>query len=140
MYNIVHSMSFVWLTEIEHNLRTPSSYDHACEVLLALGDKYHTTTFGINRPSALNRLQYFHVCDFGLPPDLMNDVLEGYLPYLLKLMINHFKSKKFLTLDNINSSISNFVFGITETSRPHLLTDQALSLDSGCTTFPFSGM
>lgn len=60
--------------------RTPNSYDHMCSLLTSLEDDYHSTTYGINRCSALNKLTYYHVCDYGLPPDIMHDVLEGYMP------------------------------------------------------------
>ena len=34
----------------------------------------------------LNSLDFYHVCSSGLPPDIMYDILEGYLPYTVKLL------------------------------------------------------
>ena len=47
-------------------------------------------TYGVNRESILNSLQYFDVADECVIPDLMHDMLEGYLPYTTKLMLKHF--------------------------------------------------
>ena len=101
---------------------------------------FDSTTYGINRCSPLNSLTYFHVCDYGLPPDVMHDLLEGYLPYCLKLMLSHFISTlKLFTLDLLNLAIANMDYGYAKTSRPQCLTDAALSTSNGCTTFPLSG-
>ena len=45
---------------------------------------------GVNRESILNSLVYFDVADECVLPDLMHDMLEGYLPYKTKLMLNYF--------------------------------------------------
>lgn len=47
-------------------------------------------TYGVNRESILNSLLYFDVANECVVPDLMHDVLEGYLPYKIKLMLKHF--------------------------------------------------
>ena len=60
-------------------------YDEHCR---GLGGPLHdhiSTTFGINRNSILNKLQYFHVVR-GLVPDVMHNILEGL-----------FASRNFLT-------------------------------------------
>lgn len=120
--------------------RTPATYNHMCTLLSSLNDGYHSTTFGINRRSPLNELCHYHVCDYGLPPDVMHDLLEGYLPYTLKLMLSHFiTTLKLFTLDELNQAIKNFDYGYAETSRPQCLTSDSLSISKGCTTFPLSG-
>lgn len=97
------------LTEEKLELRTPTNYDHMCHVLSTSGDSSETTTYGINRQSELNRLQYYHVCDYGLPPDVMHDLLEGYLPYTLKLLLSHFIHDENIevTLQRVNAAIEN---------------------------------
>ena len=41
------------------------------------------TTYGLSRDSILNSSRYFHVTE-GLPPDSMDDLLEGTLQYEVK--------------------------------------------------------
>ena len=128
------------LTEKDLKLRSPLEYNHMCELIATSGSGYDSTTYGINRSSSLNDLTYYHVCDYGLPPDVMHDILEGYLPYTLKLMLSNFiTSEKFFNIDTLNAAISNFDYGFMETSKPHCLTEAALSLSNGCTSFPLSG-
>ena len=107
-----------------------------CHVLTSLD---HTTTYGISRQCPLNQLIHYHVCDYGLPPDVMHDLLEGYVPYTLKLMLSHFISTvKLLSFDQLNSAIVNFDYGYAVSSGPHSLAADSLSLCKGCTTFPLT--
>ena len=77
---------------------------------------YHSTTYGINRRTPLNYLQFYNVCDLGLPPDVMHDLLEGYVPYKTKLMLRHFiQEKDLFTLDELNTRIRNFRYGYMDT-------------------------
>ena len=46
--------------------------------------------YWVNRDSILNSLMYFNVADEVVLPDIMHDLLEGYLPYKTKLLINHY--------------------------------------------------
>ena len=41
----------------------------------------------MNRHALLDSLQYFSVASSALLPDIMHDVLEGALPYEIKLML-----------------------------------------------------
>lgn len=50
--------------------------------------EHYSMTFGISRDSILNSLKYFNVVDETIPPDVMHDLLEGYLPYTTKLLLN----------------------------------------------------
>ena len=121
-------------------MRTPINYNHTCSLLSSLDSTYHTTTYGINRRSLLNELKHYHVCDYGLPPDVMHDLLEGYLPYTLKLMLSHLITQlNLFTLDKLNQLIKNMDYGYAETSRPQCLTSESLSVSKGCATFPLSG-
>ena len=98
-------------------LRSSMHHDHMCDHLEIADDaSYHSTTYGINRRSPLNSLQYYHVCDFGLPPDVMHDLLEGYVPYKTKLMLKHFvQNDQLLSLSELNTRITNFRYGYMET-------------------------
>lgn len=52
------------------------------------GDEY-SVLYGVNRRSILMELKYFNVCDGGLLPDIMHDVLEGALVCEAKLIMQH---------------------------------------------------
>ena len=101
---------------------------HYCSLLKGdLADVYGTA-YGINRDSALNSLTYAHVCDEILPPDIMHDVLEGYLPYVFKLLIH---SCKDLGIDTtmLNKIIENFDFG--PDCRPSPIPVKAIKSQEG---------
>lgn len=104
-------------------MRTPSVHDHHCQLLEGPLGEFYSTNYGVTRDSMLNHLQYSHVCDEGLPPDVMHDVLEGYLPYKVKLMLSHFIiTTKYLTLEQINQGIANFDYGpIDSAEKPSQL-------------------
>lgn len=88
---------------------------------------YHSTTYGINNRCALNILKYFHVCNFGLPPDVMHDLLEGYVPYTMKQMLNRLLNEKLFTLEHLNNIISHFNYGNDMRNKPNVLTSKVLS-------------
>ena len=74
-----------------------------------------SVTYGVNCSSTLNDLAHFHVANNQLPQDVMHVLLEGVLPYTMKLMLQSFIfSKKYLTLDFLNDRITCFNFSRTE--------------------------
>ena len=107
----------------------------------SLDDPYHTTTYGINRQSCLNELTYYHVSDYGLPPDIMHDILEGYLPYTLQLLLSYYiTTLKLFSIEDLNEAIENMDYGHAVSSRPQRLSISDLSTQSGCAKFLLSGM
>ena len=90
---------------------------------------YQQHNYGINNRSLLNKLEYFHVCNFGLPPDVMHDLLEGYVPYIMKLLLNQIINKeKLFTLDYLNNLILYFNYGTNEArNKPNCLTTKELA-------------
>ena len=103
-----------------------------CSVLEEADDPaFHSTTYGINSRTPLNDLAYYNTCDYGLPPDIMHDLLEGYIPYKMKLMLKHFVGEKHLfTLDGLNSCIKNFHYGYMET-KPTIVYSNTFSSNDG---------
>ena len=66
-------------------IRTAEEHHKNCALIeMAPDAAFHSTTYGINFNSPLNGLQYFHVTNFGLPPDPMHDLLEGYTNRITK--------------------------------------------------------
>lgn len=61
----------------------------------------------------------------------MHDLLEGYVPYKVKLMFKYFIcEKKLFTLDDLNSRISNFHYGCMET-KPTIIFPSTFSSEDG---------
>lgn len=72
-------------------------------------------TYGINFSSTLNNLSYFHVANNQLPQDVMHILLEGVLPYTMKLMLKSFIfTKKYFSIDFLNDRITCFTFSRSE--------------------------
>ena len=119
------------MTESSSSLRTAEGYDGICDLLEEGRDTTASlsTTYGINNRSLLNKLKYFHVCNFGLPPDVMHDLLEGYVPYTMKLLLNQIINKeKLFTLDHLNNLILYFNYGTNDArNKPNCLTAKELT-------------
>ena len=79
--------------------------------------EHMATCYGINVESILNSSTYFHVVD-GLPPDIMHDVLEGALPYEIKLMFTYFLQNRYFTLKVVNKRIESFNYGSDSKDKP----------------------
>lgn len=71
--------------------RTVSSYD--ADATMALINC--RTVNGVKCNSVLNELNFFHVCNPGLPPCMAHDIFEGVMPYDFMLCINYLISKKY---------------------------------------------
>jgi len=82
-------------------------------------------------------LKYFNPCSGALVPDVMHDVLEGYLPYTLKLMLAQFIHSKYFKLSELNTIISNFDYGL-ETSIPSPISQNTLRSTDSCGRTQFS--
>ena len=53
----------------------------------------------------------------GLPLDTIYDVLEGLVPYTIKLMLYHFiEEEKLFKLANLNHIVTNFDYGYLEST------------------------
>ena len=68
----------------------------------------------MNRLSALNKVPKFDLCKC-LPHDIMHVILEGVLPHHLKLLLQHCViTSKYFSLQNLNTQISTFSYGYSE--------------------------
>ena len=77
-------------------------------ILIVIG--YHLPTY-----SCTYTHRYFPVCNGGLVPDIMHDVLEGALEYEVKLMLAHMISEeKYFTFNQFNSRLENMELGYME--------------------------
>ena len=112
-------------------MRTKQEYK---EQLKRIADDPGTKSkFGIKRPCALNKLQYWHLTN-NRSGDLMHDFLEGVGPYELKLILYHLSEiSHYFTLEELNSRIAHFPYGPTDTKNrpsaiPNLKMDESNSL------------
>lgn len=62
---------------------------------------------GIKSDSPLNTLQYFHVCNPGLPPCLAHDLFEGVAQFDMWLAIHYFIKKKWFKIGLLNYRLNN---------------------------------
>ena len=71
--------------------------------------------YGVNSQSVLNKIPNFHVANGQMPQDLMHLLFEGVVPFEIKLMLKVFIYEKcYLDLDLLNSRLSSFVYGRSE--------------------------
>ncbi len=113
------------------DLRTTENHSEHCSQVSEgpLADHY-SVTYGVCRKSILTSVKGFSVIG-GLPHDVMHDVLEGVLPYEVKLLLKYLISRKYLTLEQFNDRIHNFEYGHSEVgSKPSLIAMQHLSPDA----------
>lgn len=111
------------MMESSSSLRTPDDYNKVSDLLEEGTDTAMTLskTYGINNCSLLNKLEYFHVCNFGLPADVMHDLLEGCVPYTMKLLLNQRKIFYFRLSKHLNS-----LFRLYTRNKPNCLTANEL--------------
>lgn len=68
-------------------------------------------TYGIKHRSILNDLNYFKLCD-SMSVDIMHDILEGAVPYELKLFFNYLiRDVKVISLNSLNERLHLYDFG-----------------------------
>lgn len=86
--------------------RSVENYEAAVK---ATSDNPESPSFGVKFASVFNDLQYFHVCQPGLPPCLGHDLFEGVVSCDLALYVAHFvKTDKFFTYVHLNRSLCKF--------------------------------
>lgn len=90
----------------KNKLRTPNSYDLDADICAIQEENYN----GIKKNSSLNSINYFHVCNPGLPPCIAHDLFEGIVPLDLSLCLNSLVKKKILSYDFINNNLKSITF------------------------------
>lgn len=85
-----------------------------------------TVLTGVNRKSHILDVKYFNIfCS--TPHDIMHIVLEGCLPYTIKMILQYFVKLKILTVNQINESIQYFEYSyIDYPTKPSTLTKAQL--------------
>lgn len=94
-------------------IRDPASYNATTESIR--NDDVSSPHQGIKFESIFNQLNFFHVCNPGLPPCLGHDLFEGVVAYDLALFIKYFvEEKSWFTYEYLNSEISIFKYNGTD--------------------------
>ncbi|KAE8739857.1 hypothetical protein FOCC_FOCC014644 [Frankliniella occidentalis] len=87
--------------------RTPEEYDNITAELLSEENKLYQKK-GIKRPSELNKIPFYHVCN-GQPPCISHDILEGIGKADFALFLRYFvQIKDWISIDMLNRRIQNF--------------------------------
>ena len=111
--------------ECYFEVRTPEDHKRQCDELERSALRSEVSKgYGINRKSILNSIPNFSVAQ-NLPHDIMHDLLEGVVPYELKLMLKYYvRECRYFTLSQLNERLINYEFGYTETAdKPSALCD-----------------
>ncbi|XP_064470269.1 uncharacterized protein LOC135385020 [Ornithodoros turicata] len=90
--------------EQHFHMRSPES--HAYHLDMLERGLPALSLYGVKRPCALP-LHGFDPTEH-LPPDVMHDVHEGILPFLLKHVLSKLVSDKYFSLETLNASIEKF--------------------------------
>ena len=70
-------------------------------------------------------MTYYLVTDYGLPPDPMHDLLEGYTNKIAKLLLNILINEhEYFNLVNLNTIIKSFPYGTC--TKPNTISDKEL--------------
>ena len=110
-------------------MRDEQSYEYHCKLLDGDLSESDSVTYGINHRSVLNDLYGFHVANGQLPQDVMHLLLEGVIPYELKLMLREFTAvKKYFVVEDLNNRIRSFNYSPEEAKdKPPVLKAHDLS-------------
>lgn len=105
--------------------RSPDSYDYHCSLLSGPLAEFDSITYGVNYRSPLNDLAFFHVVS-QLPQDIMHIILEGAVPYTLRLVLHHFISEKsYFNLYLLNEMMLHFKYSHAESGdKPRPLSEK----------------
>lgn len=98
--------------ESDFELRSPEIHQQHVE---NLSTGSNSVAYGINRQSSLDDIPNFSVVQ-NLPHDIMHDLLEGVIPYEMKLLLNHLINEKYFTISTLNYRLRCFDFGYSELS------------------------
>ncbi|XP_070410625.1 uncharacterized protein [Nothobranchius furzeri] len=92
------------------------------EAHLKTAQDTETSCFGVKRACPLTEhLNHFHV-NTGYPPDIVHDLFEGIVPFELAVCLNILISKKYFTLEFLNTCILKFPLKWSDKkNRPHLI-------------------
>lgn len=102
-------------TRSEEDCTVRTSAVHEFQVQSVLADSSLKSVYGVNGECCLSCLHNFDPVSC-LPPDIMHDLLEGFMPYVVELVVKTLVREKVLTMKQVNESMSSFVYGSSDSS------------------------
>lgn len=97
--------------EDETKIRNRDKYQQQLNVISCSSKVDFMETLGVKRYCVLNDLKYFNIFD-NISVDIMHDLNEGVIPFLMKQLFKLCLSSKIITLEGLNGKIKNFDFGV----------------------------
>lgn len=110
----------VMLAEDLSMLRTMVDYEHSLELIAKSTKVDYKQTKGVKRPCALNQLKYFHILQ-NKSVDIMHDLNEGAIPFLLKHVFSYCITEKIFNEDWLRKKIQFYDFGYSKKNAPSIL-------------------
>lgn len=96
--------------ENDSKIRTEENYENRLKVIESLEKIDYRRTFGLKRNCLLNELKYFHVTK-NLSVDILHDIYEGAMPFVLSHIIEFMIATKILKKNEIVDLVSFYNFG-----------------------------
>ena len=132
------SLSHAQFLAKEFTLRTPQSYDYHCSLLDGPLCTEDSVTYGINYSSTLNDIDNFHVVN-QLPQDIMHVLLEGVIPYELRLLLTYcIAQKNYFSCSQLNGRIQSYEYSNQEAKdkpspiNPNVFTSKGSNVSQAC--------
>jgi len=114
-------------TFTDDGLELCNKQQYSRQVKCLLEGTISTRDCGIKSSCLLNSLQYFHIVQ-NVSVDLMHNLLEGIIPFELKLILASFIfDKKYFSLQMLNARLANFDYGyLNRKNKPTALSKTEL--------------
>lgn len=110
--------------EDRSKFRTRESYAESLAVVADSVSVDFKESKGVKYACGLNALKYFHIID-NYNVDVMHDLYEGAVPFLLQQIIQYCVKAKVFTFDQIASYVENFDYGkLNRHNIPSTLLDK----------------
>lgn len=109
------------ISEDQSMLRTLENYNSHLEIVAESQKVQFAQTKGVKRDCALNKLNYFHILK-NKTVDIMHDLNEGCILFLLKNFFRYCISKKVFTEVWLQKRIQFFDFGANRKNAPSLVS------------------
>lgn len=101
--------------------RTKENYEAQLAVIAESEKVDLKETFGIKRHCLLSNLKYYHIIE-NQTVDIMHDINEGVIPFMLKNLILYCLSQKILSLEEFNAKLRFYDFGyLDQSNRPSIV-------------------
>lgn len=113
-------------------LRTIEEYESHLKIVSESTKIDFNLTKGVKRPCALNELNFFHSLE-NKSVDIMHDLNEGAIPFLLQHLFAYCIKKKLVTEASLKKRILFYDFGIDRKNAPSTLNLKKSNLNQSAT-------